>query len=65
MKISENAAILRRLIEKAIDDHKLTRHEYDTIINQASKDSHIDSHEKALLNQLQEMIEDKSIKLIP
>lgn len=65
MKISESAVILRKLIEKAIEDHKLTRAEYDKIINQASKDSFIDSHEKALLDQLQEMIEDKSIKLVP
>ncbi len=65
MKVSESAVILRKLIDKAIEDHKLTRSEYDAILHQASKDSHIDSHEQALLNQLQDMIEDKSIKLIP
>jgi len=65
MKITESADKLRKLIDKAIEDHKLTRSEYDMIINEASKDSHIDSHERALLNQLQEMIEDKTIKLVP
>jgi len=65
MKLSDSAATLRKLIDKAIEDHKLTRSEYDMIINQASKDSYIDPHERALLNQLQEMIEDKSIKLVP
>jgi len=65
MKISESAEILRKLIDKAIEDHKITRREYEMIINQASKDAHIDSHERALLQQLQEMIEDKSIKLVP
>jgi hypothetical protein len=65
MKISESALKMRVLIEKAIEDHKLTRSEYDQILHQATKDSHIDPHEQALLNQLQEMIEDKSIKLVP
>ena len=65
MKISESAVKLRKMIDKAIEDHKLTRSEYDMIIHQATLDSHIDEHERALLNQLQEMIEDKSIKLVP
>ncbi len=65
MKLSKSADELRKLIDKAIEDHKITRSEYDMIIHQATKDSHIDSHEQALLNQLQEMIEDKSIKLVP
>lgn len=65
MKISESAQILRKLIDKAIEDHKITRSEYDAILHQASKDSHIDSQGQAFLNQLQEMIEDKSVKLVP
>jgi len=65
MKLSESAEKLRKLIDKAIDDHKLTRSEYDMIINHATADAHIDSHERALLNQLQEMIDDKIIKLVP
>jgi len=65
MKISESALRLRKMIDKAIEDHKLTRSEYDMILHEASKDAHIDQHEQALLNQLQEMIEDKSIKLVP
>jgi hypothetical protein len=65
MKISESAVKLRKLIDKAIEDHKLSRSEYDMILNQATKDSHIDIHEQALLDQLQQMIEDKSIKLVP
>jgi hypothetical protein len=65
MKISDSAILLRKLIDKAIEDHKLTRSDYDMILHQATKDSHIDPHEQALLNQLQEMIEDKTIKLVP
>jgi len=52
------------MIEKAIDDHKITRAEMDTILNIASEDGHIDPHEQALLNQLQEMIENKTVKFV-
>ena len=65
MAYTENADRLRRLIEKAIADHVLTMAEYDSIMNMALDDSIIDRHEQALLDQLQEMIANKSIKLIP
>jgi 3-oxoacyl-[acyl-carrier-protein] synthase III len=64
MAYSESAQKLRIMIEKAIDDHKITREEMDSIINIATEDSHIDPHEQALLNQLQEMIENKTVKYI-
>jgi hypothetical protein len=65
MIYSKSLGKLRELIEKAIEDHLITRAEYDKIITIASLDSHIDKQEQALLNQLQEMIEDKSVKIIP
>ena len=64
MKYSESAEKLRKMIEKAIDDHKITRDEMDTILHIASEDGHIDPHEQALLNQLQEMIENKTVKFV-
>ncbi len=54
---------LRSKIEKAIEDHVLTREEYDEIIHLATEDGHIDKVEQALLHQLQDMIEDKTVKL--
>jgi tellurite resistance protein len=65
MKVSNNAVKLKALIEKAIEDHKLSRSEYDTIIHLATVDGHIDPQEKALLSELHNMIEDKSVKLTP
>jgi hypothetical protein len=62
---SKSAQELRKLIEKAIEDHLITRAEYDNIMNIASGDSNIDKEEQILLNQLQGMIEDKSVKIIP
>ncbi len=61
-KISESAGRLREMIEKAIEDHVITRDEYDKIIHIATEDGHIDRHEQALLSQLQQMIEDKMVR---
>ncbi len=65
MILSNSAERLKGMIEQAIDDHKITRAEMDKIIAIATEDSHIDSQEQALLNQLQEMIENKVVKIIP
>jgi len=64
MSISESAARLKIAIEKAIEDQQITRAELDQILNIASEDSHIDRHEQALLDELQDMIESKAVKVI-
>jgi len=63
-KISESSLRLREMIEKAIEDHVITRDEYDKIIHIATEDGVIDRHEKALLSELQQMIEDKMVKFV-
>jgi hypothetical protein len=50
------------MIIKAMDDHKITREEYDNILHLATEDGFIDSQEKALLDQLQDMIENKLVR---
>jgi hypothetical protein len=65
MVFSESAARLKEMIIKAIEDHKITREEYDKIIHIATEDGHVDSQEQALLAQLQDMIENKTVKLVP
>ena len=65
MSYSKSADRLKAMIEKAIEDHQITRAEMDTIMAIATEDSHIDPQEQALLNQLQEMIENKLVKIIP
>ena len=64
MKYSESAGRLRIMIEKAIQDQKITRDEMDAILHIATEDSHIDPHEQALLDQLQEMIENKTVRYV-
>jgi len=62
MALSKSGEKLRLAIIKAIDDHIITPEEYDEIINISMEDGHIDSQERALLAQLQQMIENKEIK---
>jgi uncharacterized membrane protein YebE (DUF533 family) len=64
MPLNESASRLRTMIDKAIDDKKITRPEMHAIIALATEDGHIDSQERALLNQLQAMIEDKTVKYV-
>ena len=61
---SPSAKKLRDMIEKAIEDHKLTRAEYDAILNIATEDGFIDRDEQVLLSELQDMIENKFVKLV-
>lgn len=65
MALSESAGRLKELIEKAIEDHLITRTEYDSIMNLVLEDNIVDPQEQALLNQLQDMIENKTVKVIP
>lgn len=65
MKLSRSADKLRAMIEKAIQDQIITRDEYDLILHLATKDGYIDKQEEALLEQLQEMIENKLVKFGP
>lgn len=62
MAISESSERLRKAIIKAIDDHVITHEEYDEIIEISMEDGFIDSQERALLSQLQQMIEHKEVK---
>ena len=61
-RISDSSIRLRERIEKAIEDEIITREEYDEIIHIALEDGVIDRHEKALLSELQQMIEEKVVR---
>ncbi|HEY9124993.1 MAG TPA: hypothetical protein PK252_04265 [Bacteroidales bacterium] len=64
MKVNYSAEKLKKMIEKAIEDHEITRDEYDMIIHIATEDGHIDDQEKALLAELNNMIENKMVKFV-
>jgi hypothetical protein len=61
MKISESSKKMRQIIEKALDEHVISREDYDKIINLATADNTIDPHERILLKHLDEMLENKTV----
>jgi len=63
-KVSDSSLRLREKIEKAIEDERITREEYDEIIHIATEDGVIDKHEQALLKELQQMIEDRIVRFM-
>ncbi len=62
MVLSESGERLRLMINKAIEDHIITPEEYDEIIHIATEDGYIDPQERALLAELQDMLENKVVK---
>jgi hypothetical protein len=62
MALSKSGERLRKVIDKAIEDHIITLEEYDEIIEISLEDGHIDSQERALLSELQQMIAHKEVK---
>jgi tellurite resistance protein len=64
-KPSKSAEKLTEMIKKAIDDHQLSQTERTRIMMIADEDGVIDPQERRLLAQLQDLIEDGSVKVIP
>jgi hypothetical protein len=65
MKSGETGEKLGAMIKKAIEDGKITNMEYEQILAVANADHVIDSQEKRLLAQLQEMLSNKTIVRVP
>ena len=65
MKSGETGEKLNAMIKKAIEDGKITNTEYERILAVADADHVIDSQEKKILAQLQEMLSNKMIIRIP
>lgn len=65
MTLNDAAGKLKRVIEQAIEDQVITMAEYKDILDQATEDGVIDPQERVLLGQLQEMIANKTLKLVP
>ena len=63
-KPSESAARLADMVKKAIADCEITTAEYNAVMNIANEDQHIDPQEQKLLNQLQSLIANGSVKRV-
>ncbi|HAJ26702.1 MAG TPA: hypothetical protein DCG53_05570 [Syntrophus sp. (in: bacteria)] len=64
MVLSSSAEKLKKMIDKAIDDHEITILEHEQILHLASEDNKIDSQERALLQTLQDLIESGAVKRV-
>ena len=56
---------LSTMIKKAISDCELTNSEHEAILEHAHEDGIIDSQERSLLNQLQALIANGTVKRVP
>ena len=63
-KLSQSSEKLADLIHKAIADCEITSSEYDAIMKVANEDHHIDRQEQNLLNQLQSLMANGTIKRV-
>ncbi len=64
MKLTKSGLELKEVIEKAIKDCVITNSEYEEIMQMANKDGVIDDHEQKLLNQLQGLLANGSLKRV-
>ena len=53
------------IIHQAMEDHVIKNSEYEEIIEAAHADGAIDNHERVLLQELNELISEKSVRRIP
>jgi len=67
MVVTKSGGKLADVIKKAIEDSVITMAEYEEIFSVASEDGAIDTHEQALLRELNTLIQDKIvvIKKVP
>jgi hypothetical protein len=63
--LSKEAARLKEMIDKAIEDHQLTTTEYEKILMLANADMKIDPQERQLLAQLQDLLTSGAVKRVP
>ena len=64
MALSSSAEKLKKMIDKAIEDHEISVLEYEKILHLASEDNKIDAQERALLHTLQDLIESGAVKRV-
>ena len=64
MQTGQTGGRLSEMIKKAIRDCEVTSAEYDQILALANEDVVIDSQEKTLLKQLQDLISNGSVKRV-
>ena len=62
--LTKSGKKLEEIIKKAIDDNVITNSEYEEIFELIHADGVIDAHERVLMQELNDLIADKSVKRI-
>ena len=63
MVVTKSGTRLADVIKKAIEDSVITMAEYEEILSVASEDGVVDTHEEALLKELNSLIQDQIVVL--
>jgi uncharacterized membrane protein YebE (DUF533 family) len=63
--LTKSGKNLEEIIRKAVEDQEIRNSEYEEIIEAAHADGAIDTHERVLLQELNELISEKAVRRIP
>ncbi len=64
MKATASGSRLAERIKKAIEDHVITRSEYEEILALTDEDGRVDYHERILLRELKNLIADRVVQRV-
>lgn len=62
--LTKSGQKLEEIIKRAIDDHVIKNSEYEEIIELMHADGVVDAHERVLMQELNDLIADKSVKRV-
>ena len=65
MVMKSSAQRINEIIKAAIDRHEITHSEYASVLSIADEDGHIDPMERAAITNLRDLIDDKTVRLVP
>lgn len=63
-KVSDSSQKMRKILVRAIQEHEITRDDYDRFLTITSADGHFDTQERVLLGNLNDLIYDRTIKIV-
>ncbi len=62
--LTKSGRKLEEVIKKAIDDHIIKNSEYEEIIELIHEDGVVEAHERVLMQELNDLIADKTVKRV-
>lgn len=62
--LTKSGKQLEEIIKRAIDDHVIKNSEYEEIIELIHADGKVDAHERVLMQELNDLIADKTVKRV-